>query len=343
MFLLSFLLICRAFADTNLDSDLLPPKVIFHIGQKQHLLTDDQQQGIPGDVWQKSIMGSKTNFGLVPYRRGLYGGKNFDSLEIFGNRYLGSYGGQPKVPWVMEVTISEQCRKPEVVSDLSTDERFRQWLVTNTGYLLEAAKPCIHRDAKGVIDGIVGMQPLAGGAEENLCDEILQKFLSETKTKVVRDSEWDASWYLRDRDCLEKLDARPVKVLEILAAAHWDWKSRQTNQLSLVNGAGTFTFALLVGALKDSDSVDSVLLKRLRERTAASDISWEGNGKPWIEAAGTATIDAYSRCSETANLALYRKVALEFETSLNDKKWKDSEFRKIKVNELIKGWKALCR
>ena len=88
MLLLALLLSVSARADA-----VLPSKVLYHVGQKDYLL-DEGQNGISEEVWRTNIMGRSGRYGLVPWRRGLYGGADFYELELYGNDYLGSRDGK---------------------------------------------------------------------------------------------------------------------------------------------------------------------------------------------------------------------------------------------------------
>jgi hypothetical protein len=313
------LLSTAAFAANNRDLSPLPPKVLYHIGQKKHLQEDERLGGIPDAVWENNIMGRDTRFGLVPYRRGLYGGKNFDSLEFYGNNYLTS--GEKKIPWVMKIVLKDECRKPENVTDLATDQNYLKWLFENSAYLARNASFCLNLATKDCRDLIVGTQPVSQGREENACDDVMQKMLADTKVKIVRDTEWDASWYIRDRACIEKLEANALSTLETLAQAKWDMGSRveaasPSNGFGAIRGYGVSSFLILLGALREADGVHESVLALLKERLEASDLHIalsEIAKMPWVSKTGPVVIDAYSRCKAGGKMDAFRKPAEKFE------------------------------
>jgi hypothetical protein len=320
MFLATLLFSTLVFAGNNSDDSPLPPRVLYHVGHKPYLLDDDRLGTIEKDVWNDSIMGSKTRFGLVPYRRGLYGGARPDNLEIFGNEYLGSPSGVPRTPWLMKITLRDECRKPGAVSDLGTDDRYLGWLAANTKELVRNAPFCLDAKAKNCRDLIVGTQPVSGGVEENTCDDVMQKFMKDVNPRVVRDSEWPSSWYLRDRTCIEKLEASPAAVLAMLADWQWDAESRESTKSGKYAGYGTASIAILFGALADSDNADATALSKLREKTAASDIRLRARdpARFWVREAGPELVDAYERCRKKGALAVFRAAEKDFEKRLND-------------------------
>lgn len=299
----------------NPSPSALPPKVLYHMGQKKHL-QENERSGIPDEVWEQNIMGRGTHFGLVPYRRGLYGGKNFDSLELYGNRYLEARHGGKKIPWVMKITIKDECLRPEHVTDLATDQNYLKWLFTNAAYLMQNASFCLNLKTSDCAGLVIGTQAVSHGREENVCDDLMQKMLVETKAKVVRDTEWDSSWYIRDRACIEKMEANANSTLDTLAEAKWDWESRKRTHSGITGGYGSSAFLILVGALREAEVADPSVLSRLREKLAASDIRLRHNDGPqplWIREAGPALVDAFSRCQALGKKESFRARAEIYE------------------------------
>jgi len=339
----ALLLTWAANADENKNYDPLPPKVLFHMGNKKHLLEDDRLGNIPDDVWEKNIMGKESNFKLMPYRRGLYGGKNFDSLELYANSYLGSPGGKVKVPWPMKIILKDECLKPENVTDLATDDKYLTWLFQHAGFLAHNVSYCLNLKSKDCRDLLVLTEPI-NKREEDACDEVMQKLIVETKAKVVRDTTWDASWYLRDRACIESLEAKPSNVLEMLADAKWDRASRLDNR-SAINGHGMGTFFMLISALADSEVVDKALLQKIREKTLASDIRLgpDENSELWVKVSGPAAIDAYRRCTENGRFKRFQEAAQAITNELNDPKLRDREVQKAKISFFNETLHGVCR
>ena len=302
----------------NQDPAPLPPKVLYHVGQKKHLLENERNGEISQDVWDDFIMGRKTRFGLVPYRRGFYGASKFEVLEMYGNAYYGTEGA--KVPWALKFTLKDECRTQDAASDLATDPAYLSWLLQNSTSLLKNADFCLNAKAESCRDIIIGTQPIANGREENVCDDLLQEFLTERNVRVVRDSEWEASWYVRDRSCIEKMDASPNTMLEMLADAAWDWDSRRDRYSFKVNGYGTFGFDLLLRALAESRAPASDTLERLREKLAGSDIRADDSlrSPQWLKSAGPAAIDAFRRCQKAAKMTVITDITEQLSRDLSD-------------------------
>lgn len=308
----------------NPDLSPLPPSTLFHVGQKPHMLANGRAGTIDEETWNRHIMGDSTNFALSPWRRGLYGGKDYDTLELYANLYLGSPRGQKKVPWLMKITVKEECLRPEAVTDLATDQKYLSWLFENAARVAQYASICLNLKTKDCRDLIVGAQNTGGSGRETPCDDLLQDVILGTKARVVRDVEWHSSWYLRDRACIGKLEAGPAVLLETLAGAKWTQASRAGSLGANGGGQGLGSLALLFGALADFEGeAPAALLDTLRAKTAASDLRMTGEiekftGPAWVKETGPAVIDAYRRCQEKGKMEKFRAAQKTFEESLHD-------------------------
>lgn len=323
MLIVALWLSAAAYAE-NPDLSPLPPATLFHVGQKPHMLANDRAGTIDEETWKRHIMGESTNFALSPWRRGLYGGKDYDTLELYANLYLGSPRGQKKVPWMMKITVKPECLKADAVTDLATDQKYLTWLFENASKLAQYASICLNLKTTDCRDLIVGAQATGGSGRENACDDLLQDVILGTKARVVRDVEWHSSWYLRDRACIEKLEAGPGVLLEALAGAKWTEASRAGSLGANGGGQGLGSIALLFGALADLEGeAPAALLDTLRSTTAASDLRMKGElekftGPAWVKEAGPALIDGYRRCQKTGKMEEFRAAQKAFEESLHD-------------------------
>lgn len=336
----------------NPDLSPLPPKTLLHVGTKPHMLENDRNGTIPQETWDRHIMGDNTNFALTPWRRGLYGGKDYDTLELYANLYMGSPRGKKKVPWLMRITVKDECLAPGAVTDLATDDKYLRWLFDNAGKLAQYASICLNLKTTDCRDLIVGAQNTGGSGRETPCDDLMQELILGTKARVVRDVEWHSSWYLRDRSCIEKLEAGPRVLLEALADAKWDQASREATLGRNGGGHGLGSIALLLAALADHEGdVPPAFLDRLRAKLAASDIRMKGElerfeGPLWVRETGPALIDAYRRCANGGDLGDFRKAQAAFEESLHDPAL--GAVQKVrrqmeKAEALTRAVSALCR
>ena len=71
------------------EESKIPPKVLYHYGQKKFLLEDEAAGNIPQKAWDDFIMGDAGRYQLRPFRRGLYGGETLEGVETYGDMYVG--------------------------------------------------------------------------------------------------------------------------------------------------------------------------------------------------------------------------------------------------------------
>jgi hypothetical protein len=223
----------------------------------------------------------------------------------------------------MRITIKDECRKPEVITDFACDPKFTAWHEAHRKEIAGTYPFCLKAQPTACENPYVLVQA-TGGQEEDPCDAIMRRFLEDTKPRVARDSEWDASWYLRDRSCIEKLEASPASVLETLAEARWDWESRRSTYKDGTaehsNGYGMSTVAMLVEALADSPRADNAALAEIRAKAAASDIRFGlEDGSRWVARTVPAVIDAYRRCERSGDRGPFGKIAATFAKALADR------------------------
>lgn len=295
----------------------LPPKVLYHVGQKPYLLANDKAGNIPPEVWDKSIMGTDTRYGLVPYRRGLYGGSNFDNLELYGNLYF----GEPKTPWVMKITLKEECRTAKSSAAGLKDPRYVNWVLAHIDELMRTTEECLSRyaendDCSTLLS--VG-DPVAYGKPEDRCAQIQSRYLADIGAKVVKDDSWAESWYIRDRSCIEKIEASPKIVLQTLAQANWDFESRVRTYSGVNTGVyGGTLLALLWGALGDDPSVSQKTLDEILAKAKSSDIvasflreTPEGQDY-WVRESIPRLIGAFKTCQKRGLHSRFQEAGTAF-------------------------------
>ena len=300
----------------------LPPKVIYQVGQKSFLQQDSAAGTVPQDAWDQYIMGSDTRYGLVPWRRGLYGGANFDGLELYGNLYF----GKPKTPWVMKITIKDECRTAEASTHIRTDPRYANWVIAHVNEILKSNSECLNRNATTCSDLLIGFNAIAYGKAEESCDALQSRYLSDVNARAVKDGMWPDSWYLRDRSCIENIEASPSAVLSVLAHSKWDFKSRVQSYSGSPGAYGGTAFALLFGALADEPNANSSDLKLISETAASSDIrvsfsvDTPEERKLWIRELVPVLVATYESCRNKSNLSSFQNIAKHFEMAVEEQK-----------------------
>lgn len=299
-------------------ADTPPPKKLIHLGDKAVLLKNAKLGNVSQEDWDLYIMGTKSRYGLAPYRRGLYGGTNFDELEKYGTIYF----GQKKVPWLMEISIKEECRQHKAYSSLHEDPRFAEWVMVNINELIGKAMECLHPEIVEVIGDcgqLLQGNVIANGEPESKCDKWMQRYLDEASSRVVKDNAEFDSWYIRDRSCIENIQASPKTVLNTLLLANWDLKSRTSGWSGTTGAYGGAIFSMLLGSLSEDHSVSAEIIADLRAKAEHSDISPTFLAESpeaknlWIKREVSILLDAYERCRKKTDWKNFKSAAAEFE------------------------------
>lgn len=329
------------------ESPRLPPSELYRVGSKATALINDAEGKVSQESWDKYVMGSGTRYGLVPFRRGFYGGEDFPSLEYYGNTLV----GRGKTPWITTFKIKEECRQPEHVNLLFDDDRFQSWVIANLNDLIKSANLCLNswpEDCKDIYN-YEEVQFVAMGKPANACDNLLEGYLKESKAKIVADREWQTSWYVRDRECIESLSAKPQDILKVLSASDWSVKSRLN--FNPTPTLGIASLWMLVSALSDLPEADQTHLKAIAEKTRNSDIIFSyhdaykpaGLEKKWIAQLGPLVIEAYDRCRAKGAHEDFRKAEKDFTARLQNEETGHSQ----KLTEFVAGlpglFGGLCR
>lgn len=325
-----------------------PPAFLMHIGNKSLLKGNALEGNIPQEAWDKYIMGSGTRYGLVPYRRGLYGSTNFDSIEKYGDFYF----GQKKIPWLMMIHIKPECRDPKNYSNLHKDPRFSEWVIANINELIANALECLHPEVRQMnlsCGHLLIGNALADGSAENKCDRLIYRFLEENKIKIVEDGLEDSSWYIRDRNCIENITADANTVIDALLSAHWDHKTRKLDWAGEVGAYGGAIFSILFGALSEDASITPEKISHLHTKASASDITptYKDDSPDsqnfWIKREVPILLDAYERCQSTKNWEAFRAEAEKFETMAQTERAKRPSGFLSLVAETTAKLRAICQ
>lgn len=332
------------------DDQALPPRVLYHFGKKAYMLQNAELDNIPEEAWRGSVMGKAGRYGLMPFRRGMYGGERISSVEFYGNLYL------DKEPWFMAFHIKDSCRRPERVSDLTVeDPKFVDWISKNIDKLLADFPMCISAGATSCEDLLdtSSVEFVTAKREENRCERLLAEFLTDYDIKVVRDGAWHESWYVRDRECIEKIDGNANEVLEMMADMDWMHESRGGG---MPRGAlGSALFTILFNALDDESHVRPELMDKLREKARGSDIKiydWEWKdmkekkgAQAWIADNVPLMLDAYQRCEKSGRRPAFRSVKDYYNGQIKREEFKFAGFKEFPVMiwDVAERLRAVCR
>jgi len=323
--MLSLLLFLFVTAPCVAETKRLPPKVIYHFGHKPHMLENAKLDTIREDVWKNSIMGGEGRYSLRPFRRGLYGGETVTGVEPYGGMYVGR---KDKTPWVMAIHIKDSCRKPQKVANLfasNDDPEFVDWLIRNFTELFAQSVECLSNKATSCADlfEFSSVDWISSTSRsESGCEELLNRYLNEGDYKVVTDGAHHGAWYIRDRDCIEKIDGSPEEVLEMFANGEWSTKALSSGVMS--GGAvGAGLYVTLFSALGDIEKLSPELARKLRAEALGSDLSvydlvWKEikkkrGSREWVAENVPILLDAFARCEAKGDLDAFREVAKRFD------------------------------
>lgn len=352
--MLSLLLFLFVTAPCIAEAKRLPPKVIYHFGHKPHMLENAKLDTIREDVWKNSIMGGEGRYSLRPFRRGLYGAERIEAAEVYGGIYVGV---KDKTPWVMAVHIKDGCRQPEKVANFfaSNEPEFAEWIIGNFTELFAQSVECLS-NAPTSCEDIFSFHNVdlisSSKRPESRCEQLLQKYLADGNYKIVDDSSHGDSWYIRDRDCIEKIDGSPEEVLEMFAQAEWSQAALNTGIMP--GGAqGSGLYVTLFSALGDMEKLSPELAEKLRAKALGSDLEvydywWKDitikrGSQQWMAENVPILLDAFARCEAKGGLESFREVAKKFDLRM---KHEDSaRFREFPeaIWDTAEHLRSLCR
>jgi hypothetical protein len=182
---------------------------------------------------------------------------------------------------------------------------------------------CLNPEASDCGDLLTGQNPLARGAKENICDGLLSRYLSDINAKVVKDELWGEAWYIRDRDCIESIDASPETILGVLAKEKWDMATRIDNDNGESGAFAGTSFALLLGVLADNPKADPGKLNSILTHSRKSDISitFSPNDSDdyWVKKVIPQVVTAFRECTKNGRYQDFQSIARKFEIEVQDK------------------------
>lgn len=301
-------------AHTDRFSKRLPPPVLYHYGQRVHLLEDAALNTIPKDVWDRFVMGGEGRYQLKPYRRGLYGSEHPGIAAYYGDLMF----GKGKTPWFMAIHIKPECRKPEkvaFVSELPRSEVFKKWYVQASDQAFESFSDFVgncyvyEEDNNRYLP--INMDEVNNdGRPETSCEKVVDSFFREEAIQIVYDSAWPHSWYLRDRSCIQEIVGNDLEMLEMMAFLPGFWnqdvlggKFRST-YISPRQGAATFT--IFAQVIKELPELPKRYVELTRRRLDNSDYF------EWAKLLIPLILDKAEECVDPELRAKFEKVLEKF-------------------------------
>ena len=303
---------------------------------------------MPQEAWDEFVMGKNTRYGLVPHRRGLYGGTNIDVLEKYGTMYLGS----KKIPWLMQIRIKPECRLPEHYTGLAADRRYGEWIIAHINELMSDALDCLVPEVLDwglTCSSLIAGNAIAYGGEESKCDRWIRRYLEEKKVKIVKDGGEKDSWYIRDRACIENISADANTAVDGLLEGSWDHKTRVGDWSGSPGAYGGAIFSILLGAFSEDPKINAERLGKLRAKALQSDITptfmkdSPDSANFWIRREVPILLDAYERCQAKGDWEAFRREAEKFEADAQTKNAAETKWFISSVAETTGQLSGLCR
>ena len=259
----------------------------------------------------------------------------------------------------MLIHLKDECRDPKVVDPgMYWGARNAAWLIQNLDSLVNGEASCLkitdNQGGCGLRVDIYQTSMIAfGEGKENSCDKLLQRYLQETNAKVVADEGHSDSWYIRDRNCIEKVEANPGALFRQLACMDLSKKARP-GASSPGGGHASGLFYTLFQALGEIGAdADDQALTQIREKALGSDIdifdfTWKELTKPrgnqrWIAENVPVLVDAYRRCRELGKLEEFRSAATNFSSLMGTTEARSFQTFPGLIWEERDRLQALCR
>lgn len=189
-------------ADLVIRKQRVPERVLFHFGKKQTLEHDLQNDTVPAEDWNQFIMGDKGRFGLMPFRRGLYGTENLEGADRFGSdRYNG----------LIAIVLKDECRTPnrtETLWNLPQNPRFQNWYAGKKFSLplSEWSQMCFEASGAPIASQLKMYDTKA--LDETTCEKQVNQYFTDLNFAVVQDLVISRSWAIRDRACIQHIYGR---------------------------------------------------------------------------------------------------------------------------------------
>ena len=304
------------------------PKFIYHYGVYDVLTKDVEARTIPPADWDKYIVGDATRYGQKWYRRGLYGSVH----PAYSAYFSDIQAGNGKQQWLMSVEITDVCRteKPFDLTSLYQDLRVSKYIHVHPDSpyrsLIEFRDACYPYNEQ-IKRRLPDFETITGTRAINACEGFLNSMFVALLPKVVVDSDWPGSWYVRDRNCIKTIKGTPAEVAEMLTIpGFWSKKNPSGGVREGSPTENTSGLAILIKVLTSEDALNKISPQRLLMAVEKSDmrnsLGWQsGNEKPgWMAKIGTKIIRKYIECDNSRRTDLFRKNLSQLLQELNQSK-----------------------
>jgi len=207
--LISFAILPFTLSSALAVHELMPPKVLYH-GGRGVLEKDVKSKNVPQEDWNKFIVGDGGRFGLSDHRKGLYGGETITDARHWGAEII-------KITikdWCLQKWHVESSEKDKRTTNLKENRELKYWLDQNIDK--ETQELCIRGDEWSHGGSIGEIDPYL-----SKCQEVLNDYYSKAKKFIIKDDYISRAWYIRRRDCIEKIEwAVKSSTIKILKASY---------------------------------------------------------------------------------------------------------------------------
>lgn len=195
-----------AHAWRSTEEDLLrPPALLYHYGERSVLETDIAAGTVPPAAWTQFILQPKSRWGLPAYRRGLYG------CPVSG--WGETFASTAKRPWVMKIQVKESCRKAPVfnLAEIPESKDFLAWFRSRPQPEFRSyaafADACFAQIYQGrrFPTGFASFALEGKLAGNPKCHSLIQRYADPKRFPIAYDSGVQGCWYIRNRDCIERI------------------------------------------------------------------------------------------------------------------------------------------
>jgi hypothetical protein len=126
--------------------------------------------------------------------------------------------------------------------------------------------------------------------------------------RVVVDTAGPRSWYIRDRNCIEKLTGTAEEMLQMMTSLpdYWNEKSRKETFFRQYSEGENLYFTLLL-ALENEKTLTTQQLEELREAVRTSDLKYQKADPYWLRSKSDTLLKGFIMCQRNGALSRLQK------------------------------------
>lgn len=309
-------------SDEILHGTIQVPQYLFHFGRGTVLARDVAERTVPLSDWNDFIVGEKTSWRLPRFRRGLYGTEKALRADAFAN---------PDDPGLLRIEIKPACREPSKVGTtlgLDLDARFRDWI--GTGFSVFVQK-CISARGDLLVRNYSGTNESTPSNAMLECEKIVDDFFNAHDIRIVQDEVIDASWYIRDRACIQTIEGTSGEILQWMGEGGFFSADRCSMSVASLS-----TFRIFLSSLL-KEAPNTAQVERLRAEWEKAKLISPPTSE-WADK----FLAAYIRCTEKNSRSELLDAVRDFDAELSGIKLYDY-FIRSDDEAPTEPFSSLCR